>query len=184
MTDGMQHPDTKTLQDFADEQLPREHIAPVREHLTSCERCRNEIALLRSMTQSLREIPTPITSPGFDSAVLRAVRKQRAQASSRLQWPKAAAAAALIVVTLLIVVIAGSTGEEQSRTMLSPLFDQVTNWLQPITGIFLSTTDDLRPAIDDSNGDVLRIFFLATAALLIVGGLERFLLPRIRSLDH
>mgnify|MGYP000666387233 CR=1 FL=1 len=184
MTDDMQHPDPKLLLDFVDEQLTRTESDAIRAHLTTCERCRNEVSLQRSIVQSLRETSLPEPSPEFDSAVLRAVGKNGSKADSRMPWTKVVAVAALISVTLIIVVVAGSTTEEQSRTILSPLFDQVTGWLQPVTAIFSKTADDLRPAMDDGNGDVLRVFLLASAALLIVGGLERFLLPRIRSLDH
>ena len=182
--DIMNHPEQHKLRALVDGLLDAAEAHAIEEHLASCARCRREVSFERNLTTVLRDIPLQDPSPVFDSAVLRAVHSRSAETSSRTPWLRFAAAAVLIAATLIVIVIAGSTGDAQSRTILSPLFEQISAWVQPLAHTLTTRADKLQPSFGDQSGDIVRIFLLATGVLLLVGGLERVLLPRTRGANH
>jgi predicted anti-sigma-YlaC factor YlaD len=181
----MAHPDRNMLRQLADGSLDTTEARRIEEHLASCTQCRVIVTFERNLIRALRETPLPEPSPHFDPAVLRAVsRGNGPAAASRLTWGKYAAAGLLIAATLIVVTLAGASGEEQSRSMLTPVFEQITALIGPLANTFASRADSLIPTIGTQENDVLRIFLLAMGVLLLLGGLERLLLPHLKELDH
>lgn len=176
----MKHPDIDILQQYADGMLAAAERDGVERHLASCASCRSAMQLERSLSESLRTIPSPSPSSRFDARVLAAVRRPASRSAGRTLWLRYAAAAILIVTTTVVIVIAGASGEAQSRTVLTPVFERITEVIAPALDLVSSQGQQLTPRLDDRDSDFFRIFFLATAALLIIGGLERFIFPSLR----
>ncbi|MBN1446685.1 MAG: hypothetical protein JXA28_02040 [Bacteroidetes bacterium] len=181
----MMHPDRNMLRQLADGNLDATEAHPIEVHLASCTQCRMIVAFERDLVRALRETPLPQASPDFDPAVLRAVsRRNHPAATSRLPWVKYAAAGILISATLIVITLAGASGEEQSRSMLTPVFEQITSLIGPLANTFASQADSIIPTSCTQGNEVLRIFLLAMGALLVLGGLERLLLPHLKGLNH
>lgn len=53
------HMDERTLNRFADGELPAHSADQVRSHLRSCTACRREVQLIRALSAAIRDVPTP-----------------------------------------------------------------------------------------------------------------------------
>ncbi|MCB2204017.1 zf-HC2 domain-containing protein [bacterium] len=184
----MQHPAPDILQQFADGMLDSEHRSNVEAHLHDCAECRSVVELERGISGVLQDLPLHEPSTYFDASVLNAVHAPAShRGPDRIRIFRYTAAAALILVTLVVVIVAGASGEEQSRSMLTPvfervtpLFEQVTDFIAPATELLNNKSTRVAPDLDAQSESVVRVFFIAVLALLIFGGLERVLLPRFR----
>jgi hypothetical protein len=181
MKENMEHLSTDMLQRFADDALEGEERKRVQLHLGSCSHCRIAFDFERMLLASLRVPNVDTPSPLFDHNVLSAIRQpDRGARSTRIRWFKYAAAAALILTTLIVVIIAGANGDEQSRSILTPVFERVSSVVSPVLQTLTRQSERITPKLDARETDFFRIFLIAAAALFIIGGLERFIFPSPR----
>lgn len=64
------HPDTESLQGYAEAALPEGDRATVESHLQGCARCSAEVREWRSLFLALAELPPLAPSPGFTDRVM------------------------------------------------------------------------------------------------------------------
>ncbi|MDT8323352.1 MAG: zf-HC2 domain-containing protein [Bacteroidota bacterium] len=176
----MQHPAPDVLGQYADALLDAPEHDRVHRHLTTCASCRNALLVEKSLSDAVRTASQRTPSSRFDSAVLSALRRPATGPSRRIPYLGYAAAALLIVTTFVVVIIAGASGETQSRSALTPMFERITEVLTPAMELLTSQSGRLTPKLDERDSDFFRVFFIATAALLLIGGLERVLFPLMR----
>ncbi|WP_419948057.1 anti-sigma factor family protein [Candidatus Palauibacter sp.] len=53
------HPDERTLNRFADDELAERSSAAVRSHLRACDACRRQVQFIRELNAAIRAVPTP-----------------------------------------------------------------------------------------------------------------------------
>jgi anti-sigma factor RsiW len=113
----MTHPED-LLAEYVDGTLPDKQRAVVDSHLSSCETCREEIALASTATEALASLPDEPVPLGVTGPVLAEARvsaQRRRPSSSRLQWAVGlAAAASFLLVAVLVTprILGGSSGGE------------------------------------------------------------------------
>jgi hypothetical protein len=94
------HPDGPTLNDFADEALPRAAQAEVREHLASCAECQAAVEGLRGVRAAARALPTLQPRREAWDRIEREIRAGRPRRiAPMLSW--LAAAAAIVFATFV-----------------------------------------------------------------------------------
>jgi len=118
----MTHPED-LLADYADGTLPDDERAVVDVHLSSCETCREEVALAsRAMPAlaSLPEEPVPfgVTEPIVAEA--RRIVQQRRPAWGRIQWAAGLAASACLVLLAVVAVPRLTDGSDEEQTLRAP----------------------------------------------------------------
>lgn len=106
------HPE-ELLADFVDGALEADDRTRVERHVSTCERCREEVALAGRARRALSELPEVAVPPGLDLAVRREARRS----PSRRGWAiaGAAAAAAVILAGSIVVVSQAILGEEADQ---------------------------------------------------------------------
>ena len=177
----MEHPGTDILQRYADNLLETDLRRSIQGHINSCDRCRRIVALEHALMASLRNPPSSAPSPHFDRNVLNALRAQQdVRKGTRVSWFTYAAAAALIATTLVVLIVAGASGDEQSRSVLTPVFEKVSSVTLPVLELLVRQSARVTPHLDEGGIGFVRIFLIAMSALLVFGGLERFIFPSIR----
>jgi anti-sigma factor RsiW len=89
--------DGKKLSAYTDGELPEEEAAEIREHLTVCEACREELSRLESVSAALEALEGTEPDPYFASRLKRAAAEGRSRGwPGRVFVPAAAAAAAAL----------------------------------------------------------------------------------------
>jgi anti-sigma factor RsiW len=117
----MRHPED-LLAGYVDGTLPRDERAVVDAHLSTCETCREEVALAARATAalaSLPEEPVPFGLTGLVLAEARRVGERRPPVWARLQWAAGLAAAACLVLLAVVALprlLGGATDEEEPAT--------------------------------------------------------------------
>ena len=180
----MEHISPELMRQYADGELTVAERQRITNHLAVCERCRTSQRLETSLSDALRAVPQDVPSPRFDMQVLSELRSaaEHRRSPRRPAW-KVAAAGLLIAATLIVVVIAGASGEEQSRSALTPVFEKVTAVFTPVMDAVARQSRQIMPQPGDGDFGVIRIFLIVTVVLLALAGIERFLFPNLRH-DH
>jgi len=96
------------LSEFMDNELPEQRTKEIREHIQTCEPCRNETALIRQIEDSMKDLPEIEPSTDFDRSFWKKINaiedKKKRWSISNLSFfnyrPYAAA-------TLIAMLIAG-----------------------------------------------------------------------------
>ena len=180
MNEQMKHPDAEILRQYADALLDPAARAGVERHIEDCASCRDALRIERALSDAIRALPSSSPSHRFDRGVLDAVQHTAHAPAKRMPYFRYAAVGLLILTTFVVVIVAGASGEAQSQSVLTPVFERITAVLSPVVDLMTQKSEQLTPQLDDGDSSFFRIFFLATAALLIIGGLERLLSPSFR----
>ncbi|PLX30925.1 MAG: hypothetical protein C0600_07075 [Ignavibacteria bacterium] len=175
------HPSNSVLFSLLEGSLPKDAEHRLRQHIEHCAVCMQSLDFEKQLTRSIEELPLAHPSPQFDGHVLSELQHSKAIPHRPLQaWMRPVITGLLITTTLLVIILAGGSGEEQSQSVLTPVFEYITDVMSPVTDQFHEQITLLTPSVDAADNHTIRIFLIASLALLVIGSLDRLLLPIIR----
>ena len=106
MTD---HPNESRIDAYVEGLLDARERAHVDAHLAGCDRCRDEVAAMRSLLSAMRALPRDI-APDIDLRPgIRAALREREQAEQRRRWSRSLRVPLAAAAVLLVAVTAGVT---------------------------------------------------------------------------
>lgn len=176
-----EHPEHSILMEFMEGSLAHDQAETVRRHLSQCPSCRQARAFDEQLVQSISELALENPSSQFDSRILSTLQKSvGVQGRVRSAWLRPVATGLLIAATLVVIVFAGGSGEPQSESILSPVFEQFRDILTPVTDLLSDQIVRLTPSLDVADNQTIKIFLIASLAMLIIGSLDRLLQPYLR----
>ncbi len=117
----MTHPED-LLADYVDGTLPADERAVVDAHLSSCGRCREEVASAARATAALSSLPEEPVPFGVTGPVLAEARRARSRKPvwARLQWAVGLAAAACLVLVAVIALPRLTDGSDEGEALRAP----------------------------------------------------------------
>lgn len=178
----MIHLTTQQLLQMIDGTLDYAAQAQCTSHLAVCERCRKEIDLQRSIAKIARNQPLASPSKGFAQRVMSGILPGR-----QLSWKtKVIDNLGNIIAMAMVLAVLGyaistpslfQTADQTPEQSIIP--QQVTDTYAKLMGALAQNTDNATKQIVTSTGnDHVKTISLAMLSLLILAGIDQFVLKR------